>query len=339
MVDTPVKVMFVGKLVSESDRKGWAATARALGEAAAESEVHLVLASDAIGTLERGVLEGAARFARLGGRSPTWEIHEPADGRSRFRRPSPELREPVRRHLYPRGSSRWYFAHLAALDSSDAVIAMGGHANTKRVCRAAFERNTPCAPLPFYGGTAAEEFERMTGPESDLEPSERRMLDAIKRPWPADLRTKEAHWLIGMLVGLVRRLRRRRVYFICYSRKNVSEADHVEVELRRYKRGVLRDEVKFVPGSSLPAQMQQAIASADDFLVVDSKHAASSGQVSKEITIAKQLRQATKRPVRVVGVLLEGAPPRTSIDPNDIHVDGQTRAQRTLGVKLLVDTE
>ena len=76
-------------------------------------------------------------------------------------------------------------------------------------------------------------------------------------------------------------------------------------------------------------------------LVVDSSYAAASDWVRREIAVAIAMREASKgrAPTRVFGVLLEGFPPRTELDQNELHLEGATRRERELAVQRAIKTE
>lgn len=330
--------MFIGKYADRGTPEGFAEMGRALGYEAAAQGAEIVVGSDSPSTLDAAVVDGAAAFARSSGLSVPWSVYEPTDQRRRYEHVPEGLTSP-RRQVFETSERRWQAAHLAAVRLADGVVAVGGHDNTYRAWKAASEYGRPVWPLPTFGGAAAEAFATLSIGRWD-----RAHAKALKAAEPAlharSAAAIAARWIAQALRSVFRRLRKpRRVYFLSHSRENLAEVDHVEVLLRREKRGVLRDERDFPPAAPLDQSMEQAIASADDVVVLDSSQAAGSGAVKKEIAIASRLVDAHGDARRLVGILLEGMPPRTSLDPRVLHLSGTTRPEREGAVRMLVVSE
>jgi hypothetical protein len=85
-------------------------------------------------------------------------------------------------------------------------------------------------------------------------------------------------------------------------------------------------------------EIEQAIASADDFLVVDSERAISSDWVRQETVWAHDLRFRASFPDRIFGVLVDGPPART-LGNDVLHVPGRSREEREYAVRRAVETE
>jgi hypothetical protein len=335
--DMTPKLMFIGKVVDERRTNEFVELGRQLGYHSAAQGAELVVGSDSPNTLDAAVVEGAANFARESGQHVPWTLYEPVDNRERYARIPDGLPLPSRRR-FQRLETRWQAAHLMAVRECHAVIALGGHDNTLRACMAASERGKPVWPLPTLDGAAAEAFEDLSEKRWD-----RAHAASLRAAAPiAYLRSHAAtasRWIALTLRSVFgRRSRDRRVYFLSYSHRNGAEADHVEVLLRRAKRGVLRDEVDFTVGKNLDESMEHAIEAADDVVVLDSTHAAESEWVDQEIIIAR--RRALADPARrLMGILLEGTPPRTALDRNVLHQVGTTRPERQDAVRTIVGQE
>src|SRR5262245_33426771 len=91
------RVFFVGKALPGKPHNPFLKVGRALGRAAAELDISLIVGSDSAGTLDRAVVEGASEVARLTDRPVHWEVVEAADGVIRFS-PPPEGLSPPARH-------------------------------------------------------------------------------------------------------------------------------------------------------------------------------------------------------------------------------------------------
>lgn len=268
------------------------------GSSGGQSRNQIVVGSDADGTLDRTVVEGAWALRP----DVDWELFEPDDGRRRYAAPGGP--QPHRRTVLPIGSRRWEFAHLTAALGADAVVGMGGGKNTRLTLRAAAERGIPVWPIPHFGGAALESFLLMS----------RNTEDAVAS-WGDRLRILSSD--PGILAGRMMLALQdpsfgkslRRVYFLSYSHSGKQETDEMELFLRREGRRVLRDEINFRPARSLSEEARQCIAAADDVLVMDSVRSSASPWVKDEVRYAYEL-QERRGPEhrRVMGILLEGAP-------------------------------
>lgn len=301
----------------------------------------LIVGSDRPSTLDRAVVDGASEAGRNSGRPINWEIVQPNDGQSRFREVPVGMSMPVRHSPEERGKHRWEYAHLQGVFRADAVVAMGGSSNTRRACRAAIERGVPTWPIPHFGGGALAAFLQLIRPQTEDAAGHDRRVDevALRATLAADLADIPRLLLDAITRSLTWHLQggHRHVYFISYAREDIKAADDVELFLRQQDRGVMRDETHFRLGKRLTEEVKQAIAASDDVIVIDSEVASNSEWVNKEIRIAQELQRTQGGNIdRIVGVLLEGYPPRTCIPEDDIHVPGRDRDARKAAVMQIV---
>jgi len=340
---TGQKIFFVGKAEASDQEQRFITMGRELGRMAADRGATLIVGSDRSSTLDRAVVDGASEVGRTSGRPVNWEIVEPSDRRRRFAEVPLGMSTPVRHRPEKRGEHRWEYAHLQGVLRADAVVAMGGSSNTRRACRAAIERGVPTWPIPHFGGGALDAFLQLIRPQTENAAGHDRRVDevALRATLTADLADIPRLLLDAITRSLTSQLQgHRHVYFISYSREDIKPADDVELFLRQQDRGVMRDETHFSVGKRLKDEIREVIAAADDVIVIDSEVAGNSKWVDEEIRIAQELQWAQGGNIdRIVGVLLEGYPPRTGIMADDIHVLGKDRDARKAAVMAIVKGE
>lgn len=186
----------------------------------------------------------------------------------------------------------WLLAQLSALDASHIVIAAGGKptGSANMLLHLAEARRYPILPLGHLGGAAARCLERQRyaledriGPNLtawlySASPTER-VSEAIERlATPArPARSPE---------GELRR------FFISYPRERASEADVVEMLLRRRGHEVFRDDHLFDPNGELPQEIDRAIRKSNVFIALWSVEYACSPWCYDEMSLAIELRNA-----------------------------------------------
>lgn len=331
------KLMFVGKFADYGSEKDFRRLGLCLGFAAAASGAEIVVGSDSPSTLDANVVRGAAMYGRETGKPVSWRVYAPSDGKSRYAQVPTGLREPVRETF--ESPVRWQAAHLEAVRTVDAVVSMGGHDNTHRACIAADARGRSVWPVPMFGGAAQRVFLATVARAKDRHAEEVAATgaDFSLRSWK-DIANRFIERIVRSLSA--HPPKPRRAYFLSYASENKAAADQVELFLRRKDRGVVRDEVDFPPGANLEESMRMAILSTDDFIVLDSKRSAASVAVRFEIDFASSLKHVDqKRDRRLIGLLLEGMPPKTALDPAALHLKAKTRLERTAAVERIMDTE
>lgn len=327
--------MFVGKQTEHGPRDDFQEFGETLGFEAAAGGAEIVVSSDNPATLDAAVVRGAARYGQEHGERVSWRVYTADDDKVRFPRAPEGLREPIRETF--RSPTRWQAAHLGAVRTVDAVIAVGGHDNTHRACIAADAHGRPVWPIPLFGGAAQRVYLSMIAKAKDRQGRELAAMGRdLARPPLKEIAQKVIDRVLTMLSR--RRPRPRRVYFLSYARADEAAADQVEMFLHRKRRGVIRDEVDFPPGEDLDESMRQAISSADDMVVLDSENSATSSSVSFELDYAGQLiLDGTDR--RIIGLLLRGMPPKTRLDPGKLHLLARDRDERAKAVDKVTATE
>lgn len=329
------KLMFIGKQTEHGPHHDFQEFGEALGFEAAAGGAEIVVSSDNPATLDAAVVRGAARYGQEHGGRVSWRLYTADDNTVRFPRTPAGLRDPIRETF--RSPTRWQAAHLAAVRTVDAVIAVGGHDNTHRACVAADAHGRAVWPIPLFAGAAQRVYLSMIAKAQDRQGRELAAMGSdLARPPLKEIARKVIDRVLTMLSR--RRPKPRRVYFLSYARADEAAADQVEMFLHRKRRGVIRDEVHFPPGAGLETSMRQGIQGADDMVVLDSENAAKSDSVAYELEVARELSQdGADR--RIIGLLLRGMPPRTQLDLGKLHLLARDRAEREQAVDKVTASE
>jgi len=160
----------------------------------------------------------------------------------------------------------WLLCQLQALESCQAIIAIGGKTNgaANMLLLLAEAKRKPIIPFSFMGGAADQSFQRKRyeledrlGPKYVFlhdEKSIRRALELSETRFePKAVRKSTIN---------------PPNFFISYPRARSSEADYIEILLRSHNIQVFRDKSDFGAGYDIPTQIKEAIYAADVFIAV-----------------------------------------------------------------------
>lgn len=163
-------------------------------------------------------------------------------------------------------SNAWLLCQLQALESCQAIIAIGGKPNgvANMLLLLAEAKRIPILPLSFIGGAANQAFHRRRyeledrlGSDYILLQDEKRIKEALK------LSTRMCGFQINSLLT-----KNSLKFFISYPRARPSEADYIETLLRRRNIRVFRDESDFGAGHAIPIEITEALYAANVFIAV-----------------------------------------------------------------------
>lgn len=184
----------------------------------------------------------------------------------------------------------WLLAQLLAMESSQAVIAVGGKSDrsASMLLRLAESVRKPVIPFTFLGGAADQSYQRrqyqlqdMLGPDVGLlrEPGkESEVLSYLPR-----IASNE-------FTGGGRRS--QTTFFISYPRERPEEADFVEMVLRRRGLIVYRDERDFGTGNVLQHEIDEYIHRSSVFVALWCKEYACSPWCFDELELALSLQKS-----------------------------------------------
>jgi hypothetical protein len=184
----------------------------------------------------------------------------------------------------------WLLAQIAAMDQSHAIVAVGGKlsGSAKLLLALAESRNKSVLPLRFLGGAAEKYFDRhyyqlqdKLGDDIDLLSTTAiadRVVDVIRAL------AREQN-LPGALTKVPR-------FFLSYAKQRPSEADHVEMMLRRRGLAVIRDDHIFEEGESITNSIEEEIHKSDVFIALWCSEYACSPWCFDELSMALQRKKA-----------------------------------------------
>ncbi len=172
---------------------------------------------------------------------------------------------PVSSDNRPNLEHAWLLAQLAALDTCQGVIAIGGKSDgaASLLLSLAATRRVPVLPLGFLGGAAAAHLDRHRYELSDaLGHDADRLPGAPKDAVSLLERLVEPKVVGGSKVAPPSR------FFISYPRERSAAADQVEALLRRRNAEVFRDDDSFEVGAEITGEIRRNILRSEVFLAL-----------------------------------------------------------------------
>ena len=160
----------------------------------------------------------------------------------------------------------WLLCQLQALESCQAIVAIGGKLNgsANMLLLFAEAKRKLILPFSFMGGAAGQSFHRRRYELEDklgsgyiLLQDEKNLREVLK----LSEEVYESH-VNSVLTG------NPLSFFISYARARPSEADYIETLLRRRNMQVFRDESDFGAGHAILTEINEAIYAANVFIVV-----------------------------------------------------------------------
>lgn len=197
-------------------------------------------------------------------------------------------------HAPPERESRegwrnaWLLAQLFALEECDAVVVMGGRVDgaATLLLQVAEGKQIPVLPFAFLGGAGQQYYDRHQYTLADAMGAEylTMLSDATQV-------SRIPAMLNSLLLGAGKRnapsaKQSQDRFFISYPRARPSEADFVEMELRRRGCTVLRDEHDFGAGHEVVREIRQSIIRSTVFVALWSAEYACSPHCFDEMELA-----------------------------------------------------
>lgn len=181
-------------------------------------------------------------------------------------------------------TNSWLLSQLAALDRSHVVVSLGGNTtgSANLLLHLAEARRVPMLPLPYFGGAAEAAFRRRRYELLDRLGADFGSLEDADR-------VDQATALLGSLVGGATAKRAKPGkdrFFISYPRARPSEADFVEMTLRRRNQDVFRDDHGLESGSHLPSAIRDQLHAATVFVALWGQEYACSPWCHDELELA-----------------------------------------------------
>ena len=199
---------------------------------------------------------------------------------------------PPERHDEKGLSYAWLLAQLAALDAADLVVAAGGRPgrSASMLLHQAEATKRPILPLGHFGGAAALSLERQRYRLTDrLGP----LFAWLHNPSPPELLLEVAEQLVGAARPRHERAQQHPLrVFLSHARSRPSEADLVEMVLRRRDVEVFRDEHVFAAGAAVVGEIEEHLARSDVFIALWCREYACSPWCYDELALALERRAA-----------------------------------------------
>lgn len=185
----------------------------------------------------------------------------------------------------------WLVAQLVAMDSCNAVVALGGKTDgtASVLLRLAESIGKPILPFAFLGGASGQSFHRL----------QYRLKDKLGDRVSGLVDPSQTHSTVEFVETLCYRgfhgktSADRPRFFISYPRARPQEADFVEMVLRRRGYVVYRDERDFGPGQMLQGEIEGYIHQATVFIALWCQDYACSPWCFDELELALELQQDT----------------------------------------------
>lgn len=308
-----MKILFIGSIPGHQPGTGQIPgpehqelfdAAEQLGYSAAKRGHTILLGSQSKNTVDSYVLNGVVRY---GNESPSArlsvEIHRPRDAKRTHSHLPGNIE--VTRHTYhadESGPYKWIVSHVRALDTCDALIALGGGTSTRLVGSIAADRAKPVIAIASFGGSSQDLFERVQYAYKE------KLGNASSLMWLTEPWGEESAGGIVVLAETLHSLSsgfRPHLYFLSYSWADSPVADHVETLLRRNNRNVLRDEAYVETGCSLSRTVEAMIGQTDTFLTLWSEAYSKSTWCPHELEYARNRQAKGERPRRIVLLTLD----------------------------------
>ncbi len=156
----------------------------------------------------------------------------------------------------------WLLSQLSALDRSSALISIGGRigASAELLLKLAHSRGRLILPFTVLKGASARFFDTHRYEYDDL------LGDEITVLQQNDDFQSVSPLLAKITSQQTPHSAHAKRVFVSYAREQSSEADFVEMTLRRRGIDVVRDEAAFEPGHSIPDEIREKIFSSQVFI-------------------------------------------------------------------------
>lgn len=226
--------------------------------------------------------------------------------------------------------------NLAALDTSDVLVTLGGRLTVKLMGQLAADKERPVLSIPSFGGTSVEIYESLRYIYRGLLKDRYNDLSLLKCLWRDGFAEKA--------IDLAEALAQNKTaatphsYFISYVWEDSEYADHVEVLLHRFRRAINRDESLFRAGVDLSDVVQSFINESDTFIALHNERYRKSTWCPQELEYARNRQAKGLRPRRVILLMLDETEPPIRFT-NLLRQSGRDRMQRELSIRRLVEEE
>lgn len=225
----------------------------------------------------------------------TRELEEEIKPTKLVKVPHPALNEEEKKAF----NYSWLLSQLQALESCQAVIALGGKLNgsANMLLLLAEAKRKPLLPFSFLGGAAGQSFHR----------NRYQLEDKLGHEYTVLQDENGIRKALELSIGKIGEGSSSKKYkkelpkvFISYPRARPNEADYIETILRRRKIDVFRDESDFGAGHSIPNEIAEAISSCNIFVALWCAEYACSPWCYDELEIALDRQELGKTQIWIL---------------------------------------
>jgi hypothetical protein len=181
----------------------------------------------------------------------------------------------------------WLYCQMQAVSKADFVIVIGGKiaGSSNLLVRIAEAQNKGIIPLPKFGGVGQLFFAKKRFQlKDDWGAKNFNVFEQCKKPAK----------IIDIIVDaskdkrfeLIKSKKKEISFFISYSKERPTDADFVEMMLRRRNHEVLRDDTEIRPSQDIPAALKESIHRSDVFVFLWCKESACSPWCYDELNLA-----------------------------------------------------
>lgn len=309
-----MRLFIIGSIVAESNitPTDFSKFCNDFGERIAEKSINLVLCSPYPDSADYDIIKGVKKaknptlsielyYPRTPEIENSWNEHLENLNQSivvrKFRQESPVTGE-LNAFKYA-----WLFCQIQAITNADYIIVIGGKisGSSNFLIRIADTQEKEIIPLQKFGGVGASFFEK----------KRYQLIDS----WGSDIMqqfhdNEDPKKIVDIIVDKTRPKKSRIAksdqkditFFISYPRDRPSEADYIEMILRRRNYIVFRDDTDISASEDVPNAIRENIHKADVFIAVWCKEYACSPWCFDELNIALETHEKSGKPLWIFRV-------------------------------------
>ncbi|MBV8077627.1 MAG: hypothetical protein JO284_14560, partial [Planctomycetaceae bacterium] len=255
-----MKILFMGSVPTfprteerelSDQEKPFAQACQEIGYVAASRRHTILLSDDHPASADYHVFHGALRYAgEAQEKSVQIEVNRPEGSRLIFDGSPGNVRIDYRFHPdYEHVMHGTLLPCLAALESSDVLVTVGGGLTVKLMGQIAADREKPVLAIPSFGGTSVQLYENFRYYYKNILKDKINVLALLKSTWRQGCAEKALD--LAEALKQPRSVETPHSYFLSYVWEDSEFADHVEVLLHRSRRVINRDESIFRAGVDL----------------------------------------------------------------------------------------
>ena len=342
-----MKIQFMGSVPTfpraeerelSDQEKPFAQACQEMGYVAASRQHTILLSDDHPASADYHIFHGALRYAgEAQEKLIRIEVNRPEGSRLIFDSSPGNVRIDYRFHPdYEHVMHGTLLPNLAALESSDVLVTVGGGLTVKLMGQIAADKEKPVLAIPSFGGTSVELYEIMRYNYKNSLKDRIHDLALLKTPWRQGFAEKALD--LAEALKQPRRVETPHSYFLSYVWEDSEFADHVEVLFHRCRRVINRDESIFRAGVDLSDVVKSFINESDTFIGLWNARYQQSLWCPHELAYARNRQAQGLKPTRVVLLMLDETEPPIQFF-NLLRLNGKNREQRENSIRKVIAEE